>query len=133
MNTVFNPVAMTGVHPPRREENRVNNCFKSNCEINETLRALCWLKRSLPTFNRLFNHTQLELCVCSFHPLLNTVAHSPTTFKDVFTNDDWMNTPPPNPFPFLFHKTYGCYCHFLFFCTLSRRIMLSKTSMYVLF
>lgn len=104
MNTVFNPVAMTGVHPPRREENRVNYHFKSNCEINETLRALCWLKRSLPTFNRLFNHTQLELCVCSFHPLLNTVAHSPTTFKHVFTNDDRMNALPPRT-PLAFSST----------------------------
>lgn len=74
MNTLFNPMAMTGMHPDRRKKIRVNYCFKSSCEINETLRALCWLKRSLPTFNRLFNHTQLELCVCSFLPLLNTVS-----------------------------------------------------------
>lgn len=80
---------------PGGKKNRVNYCFKSSCEINETLRALCWLKRSLPTFNRLFNLTQLELCVCSFLPFLNTVActahaNSPATCRDVFTNEDWM-------------------------------------------
>lgn len=67
------PVAVTGVHPARsgeggkkKKKNWVNYCFKSSCEINETLRALCWLKRSLPAFNRLFNHTEPDLCVCSF-------------------------------------------------------------------
>lgn len=75
MNTLFNPMAMAGMHPAGRTKKiKVNYCFKSSCEINETLRALRWLKRSLPTFNRLFNHTQLELCVCSCLPLLNTVA-----------------------------------------------------------
>lgn len=74
MNTLFNPMAMTGMHLARRERNAVNYCFKSSCEINETLITLCWLKRSLTTFNRLFNHTQLELCVGPFLPLLNTVA-----------------------------------------------------------
>ena len=75
MNTLFNPDG-NDLNAPSQEGGkiRVNYCFKSSCEINETLRALCWLKRSLPTFNRLFNHTQLELCVCSFLPLLNTVA-----------------------------------------------------------
>lgn len=75
MSTLFNPMAMTGMHPARRQKkNAVNYCFKSSCEINETLITLCWLKRSLTTFNRLFNHTQLELCVRSFLPLLNTEA-----------------------------------------------------------
>lgn len=75
MSTLFNPMAMTGMHPARRlKKNAVNYCFKSSCEINETLITLCWLKRSLTTFNRLFNHTQLELCVRSFLPLLNTEA-----------------------------------------------------------
>lgn len=74
MNTLFYPMAMAGMHPARREKIRINYCFKSSCEINETLRAPRWLKRSLTTLNRLFNHTQLELCVCSFLPLLNTVA-----------------------------------------------------------
>lgn len=53
---------------------RVNYCFKHSCEINETLSALFWFKRSLPTVNRLFNQTQLELCVCSSCPSLSAVA-----------------------------------------------------------
>lgn len=60
MDMLFNPMAMD---PARRGKIIVNYCFKSSREINETLRALCWLKRSLPTFNRLFNHTQQELSV----------------------------------------------------------------------
>ncbi len=93
MNTLFNPMAVTGMHPARRKKIRVNYCFKSSCEINETLRALCWLKRSLPTFNRLFNHTQLELCVCSSLPLLCTVvctlhANRPLLAGRVFTNEN---------------------------------------------
>lgn len=77
MDALFNPMAMAGMHPARRRKKiRVNYCFKSSCEINETLRALRWLKRSLPTFNRLFNHTQLEPCVCSFLLLLNAVAYT---------------------------------------------------------
>lgn len=120
---------MTAMHPARRKKNLVNYCFKSSCEINETLRALCWLKRSLPAFNRLFNHTQLELCVCSFLPFLNTVpctvhANSRATCRDVFTNEDWMSpvcdqsSCPSNSTDkascILFCKTYGCYCHFCF-------------------
>lgn len=54
---------MTGMQPARGGQIKVNYCFKSSCEINETLRAQFWFKRSLPTFNRLFNHTQLELSV----------------------------------------------------------------------
>lgn len=88
MNTLFNPVAMAGMHPVRRKKIAVNYCFKSSCEINETLTALCWLKRSPPTFNRLFNHTQLELCVCAFIFLLNTVACTlHTTCRDGWTNE----------------------------------------------
>lgn len=72
MNTVFNPGGSDWSAPSRERGGRgqkkkyvgVNYCFKSSCEINETLRALCWLKRSLPAFNRLFNHTEPDLCVC---------------------------------------------------------------------
>lgn len=66
ISTLFNPVAISGMPPTMRERKRVNYCFKSSGEINETLKALRQLKRSLLAFNRLFNHTQLELCVVVF-------------------------------------------------------------------
>lgn len=81
---------------PGGEKNRVNYCLKSSCEINETLRALCWLKRSLPTFNRLFNLTQLELCVCVHSFPFWTQWHAPR-----------MPTAPPLAEMFLQMKT-GC-------------------------
>lgn len=101
MNTLFNPMATSGMHLARRVKNAVNYCFKSSCEINETLITLCWLKRSLTTFNRLFNQTQLELCVCSFLPLLNTVACTLNANKLPLaeiveqmrnTSEEWMST-----------------------------------------
>lgn len=107
------PVAVTGVYPAGREgkeKNGVNYCFKSSCEINETLRALCWLKRSLPAFNRLFNHTEPDLYVCSF--VFCFVFFSPNAVArllhaksfeasgDVFTNNNrislpWMRSEAP--------------------------------------
>lgn len=109
------PVAVTGVHPAGSGErggkkNGVNYCFKSSCEINETLRALCWLKRSLPTFNRLFNHTEPDLCVRSFvfcffffsPKAVARLLHAKSfeASRDVFTNNNrmslsWMQSEAP--------------------------------------
>ncbi len=171
MNTLFIPMAMTGMHPARRKKKKkitVNYCFKSSCEINETLRALCWLKRSLPTFNRLFNHTQLELCVCSVPPLLNAVACTVHANRPPLAEivDKWKTllktgcplnairarTHQATLMTFKHHacsyakcialviayitnlcrQSYGI-LPFLFFCTLSARIMPHKSSFYILF
>lgn len=48
MNTLFNPVAMNGVHPGRRKRNRLNYCFKSSWEINETLKHCAGLRGHCP-------------------------------------------------------------------------------------
>lgn len=44
--------------PAKEKKPGVNYYFKSSCEINETLGAPRWFKRSPPAFNRLFNHTR---------------------------------------------------------------------------
>lgn len=84
------PMAMTGMQAARRNKKiRVNYCFKSSCEINETLRALCWLKRSLPTFNRLFTHTQLCVFIPSFaeHSSMHLACQLTAASGDALRNE----------------------------------------------
>lgn len=121
------------------KKKRVNYCFKSSCEINETLRALCWLKRSVATFNRLFNHTPLELCVCLCCPLLSTVdmfvpcqqhRHSQRHFLQIKTGHPLNVTiAHAHQTALIKHRALSfpkcivdcCYCHFLLFCTVFQR------------
>lgn len=149
MNTAFIPVAVTGILPARGGGKKwVNYCFKSSCEINETLRALCWLKRSVATFNSLFNHTTLELCVCSCCPLLSTVdmfvpcqqhRHSQRRFLQIKTENPLNVTrAQAHQTALIEHRALSfakCIVVIAIFVCLhcfSARIILSKSSLYVL-